>query len=243
MITVTGLSKQFRIPHEKTKTLFHKLSSVFRQSYDYETLFALQGVSFTVREGEFVGVVGRNGSGKTTLLRILAGIYRQSEGSFSLEAPVAPFLDIGVGFQGDFSCRDNIYINAALLGFSRKEMTERFRQVLEFADLARFADARLETLSAGMKVRLAFAIAILSDAPILLMDEVLAVGDSVFQRKCRDVFWRYKKEGKTALFVSHDAAAIREYCDRVIVLDEGTVVMDDAAPAALAYYEKNILRI
>jgi lipopolysaccharide transport system ATP-binding protein len=243
MITVADITKEFRIPHEKTKTLFHKLSSVFRQSYDYEVLFALRQVSFTVREGEFVGIVGRNGSGKTTLLRILAGIYRPTSGTFVLGAPVSPFLDIGVGFQGDFSCRDNIYISGALLGFSRKEMNDRFRQVLEFADLTRFADARLENLSAGMKVRLAFAIAILSESPILLVDEVLAVGDTMFQRKCRDVFWNFKKSGKTALFVSHDTASIREYCDRVIVIENGAVAMEDAVGPALAYYEKNILRI
>ncbi len=243
MIEVEDISKEFRIPHEKTKTLFHKLSSVFRQSYDYETLYAVRNATFSVGEGEFVGIVGRNGSGKTTLLRILAGIYRPTSGNYRLNAEVAPFLDIGVGFQGDFSCRDNIYISGALLGFSRREMNSRFHEIMAFAELERFADARLENLSTGMRVRLAFAIAIMSDAPILLVDEVLAVGDTVFQRKCRNVFTNFKKAGKTVLFVSHDAPAIREYCTRVLVMEYGKIVRDDAVEPALAYYEKNVLHI
>jgi ABC-type polysaccharide/polyol phosphate transport system ATPase subunit len=243
MISVNHLTKEFRIPHEKTKTLFHKLSSVFRTSYEYEKLLAVRDLSFDISEGEFVGIIGRNGSGKTTLLRILAGIYKPSRGTFAIDGDVSPFLDIGIGFQGDFSCRDNIYINGALLGFSRKEMDRRFKQIVSFAELERFADAKLENLSTGMRVRLAFAIAINSDAPVLLVDEVLAVGDTVFQQKCKKIFWEFKNSGKTILFVSHDAGNIREYCTRALVINEGQMVFDGEPEEAIQHYEKKILRI
>jgi len=243
MIAVQNITKEFAIPHEKTKTLFHKLTSVFRPAYEYEKLFALRNVSFHVEGGEFVGVIGRNGSGKTTLLRILAGIYYPTSGSYTINGEISPFLDIGVGFQGDFSCRDNIYISGALLGFSRREIDSRFKQIMEFAELERFADAKLEKLSTGMRVRLAFAIAIISDAPVLLVDEVLAVGDTLFQQKCRREFWKFKASGKTVLFVSHDAATINEYCDRALVMEGGQVVHESDPGQAISYYEKTILRL
>jgi len=243
MITVQDITKEFAIPHEKTKTLFHKLSSVFRPAYEYEKLFALRNVSFRVEGGEFIGVIGRNGSGKTTLLRILAGIYYPTSGSYTINGEISPFLDIGVGFQGDFSCRDNIYISGALLGFSRREIDSRFRQIMDFAELERFADAKLERLSTGMRVRLAFAIAIISDAPVLLVDEVLAVEDTLFQQKCRREFWKFKESGKTVLFVSHDVATINEYCDRVLVMEGGQVVHESDPGQAISYYEKSILRL
>ena len=243
MIRVEHLTKEFRIPHEKTKTLFHKLSSVFRSAYEYEKLYAVSDVSFRVEKGEFVGVLGRNGSGKTTLLRMLAGIYTPSLGSYAIDGGVSSFLDIGIGFQGDFSCRDNIYISGALLGFSRDEMDDRFDAIMAFAELERFADAKLENLSTGMRVRLAFAIAILSDAPVVLVDEVLAVGDTLFQQKCRDVFWEFKRAGKTILFVSHDAGNIRQYCDRALVMNQGRLSFDGNPEDAILYYKNQVLGI
>lgn len=226
MITVQNLTKSFKIPHQVTRTLFHKLTSSLYSSYEYEELYALKNISLDVKKGEFLGIMGRNGSGKTTLLRVIAGIYRPTSGTCKVEADRAPLLELGLGFQSRLTCRDNIFIYGALLGFTRGEIQSRYNDIMQFAELAKFADMSLDQLSSGMKVRLAFSIAIQSPAPILLVDEVLAVGDVVFQKKCREVFWKFKKEGRTVLFVSHDMNAIREFCDRVVVLQNGTLVTE-----------------
>ncbi|MBA4318898.1 MAG: ATP-binding protein [Flavobacterium sp.] len=241
MVTVERITKVFQIPHERTKTLFHQLTSIFRSTYNYEEFFALRDVSFQIERSEFLGIIGRNGSGKTTLLRILAGIYQPTSGRVKVEEEVTPFLEIGLGFQGDFAVRENIYINGALLGFSRKEIEKRFNNIIEFAELENFRDIKLNKLSAGMQVRLAFAIAIQSDAPILIVDEVIAVGDTIFQKKCRELFWEYKKQGRTVIFVSHDLASVKEYCDRVIVFHEGKVANEGNTEEMIKYYQEKIL--
>ncbi len=243
MVTVENISKVFEVPHERTKTLFHKLTSVFHAAYEYEQFYALHNVSFRVERGEFFGIMGRNGSGKTTLLRIIAGVYRPTAGVYNVLGGISPFIEIGVGFQARLSCKDNIFIYGALLGFSRREMEIRYKDIMHFAELERFADAPLDRLSSGMKVRLAFATAIQSDAPVLLVDEVLAVGDKVFQQKCRDVFWKFKKEGRTVLFVSHDPGAVKEYCDRALVLESGDVVSEGKPDAMVDFYQRQVLRI
>jgi ABC-type polysaccharide/polyol phosphate transport system ATPase subunit len=241
MISVVNISKKFKIPHERSKTLFHKLTGVFKSQYLYEEFFALNEITFKINGGEFLGIIGRNGSGKTTLLRIIAGIYRPTTGTVTVEDEITPFLELGIGFQGDFSCRENIYINGALLGFSRREMDSRFKQIMEFSELEKFADIKLNKLSAGMQIRLAFSIAMQSTAPILLVDEIFAVGDSNFQQKCRDVFREYKKNGRTVLFVSHDMNSIQEYCNRVLVLEQGKIVKEGSASGMINYYHENIL--
>lgn len=241
MVTVERITKIFRIPHERTKTLFHQLTKIFRSTYNYEEFFALRDVSFQIKRSEFLGIIGRNGSGKTTLLRIIAGIYEPTSGQVHVKDEVTPFLEIGLGFQGDFTVRENIFINGALLGFSRKEINKRFDNIIEFAELENFKDIKLNKLSAGMQVRLAFAIAIQSDAPILIVDEVIAVGDTVFQKKCRELFWEYKKQGRTVIFVSHDLASVKEYCDRVIVFHEGKVANEGNTEEMIKYYQEKIL--
>jgi lipopolysaccharide transport system ATP-binding protein len=241
MIRVDQVTKIFQIPHERTKTLFHKLTSLLHSSYSYEKFYALREVSFRVQQNEFLGIIGRNGSGKTTLLRIIAGIYKPTSGNVLVKAEITPFLEIGVGFQGDFTVRENIYINGALLGLSRKDIDSRHNSIIEFAELENFRDIKLNKLSAGMQVRLAFAIAIQSDAPILIVDEVIAVGDTVFQKKCRDIFWQYKKQGRTVIFVSHDLDSVKEYCDKVIVLHKGQVVKEGDALEMIKYYKEQIL--
>jgi ABC-type polysaccharide/polyol phosphate transport system ATPase subunit len=224
MISVRNVSKVFRLPHQVTKTLYHRLTGGLAGGYDYEEFYALRDVTLDVRKGEFLGIMGPNGSGKTTLLRIIAGVYRPTSGSCVVDGEVSPLLELGLGFQPRLTCRDNIFIYGALLGFPREEMRKRYEGILRFAELERFADAPLEHLSSGMKVRLAFSIAIQSEAPILLVDEILAVGDAIFQQKCREVFRAYKRDGRTVVLVSHDMATVKEYCDRVVELDQGMVV-------------------
>ena len=243
MISVHNLSKVFRIPHAKTATLYHNLLSIIGGSYTYEEFFALQKVTFSVAQGEFVGIIGRNGSGKSTLLKILSRIYQPTSGTFSIGSEVYPLLELGIGFQPDFTVRDNLFIYGSFLGFTRKEMNEKLGGILEFGDLQRFADARLDTLSSGMKVRLAFSIAMQAHADVYLVDEVLAVGDTIFQQKCRQVFWQYKEAGKTVVFVSHDMAAVNEYCDRVFVMDEGSMKFSGLPSDAISYYKKNVLQL
>ena len=224
MIEVHHLSKVFRIPHAKKKTLFHNLLSLASRRYDYERFYALQDLEFEVHRGEFVGIIGRNGSGKSTLLKIIAHIFQPTSGRVIIRDEVFPLLELGVGFQPDFSVRDNIYLCGSLFGFNRREMGQKVDSILAFSELERFADARFEKLSTGMQMRLGFAIAIQSVAPIMLVDEILAVGDRVFAEKCREVLWKFKSDGITMLFVSHDMTAIQEYCDRVIVLDNGKII-------------------
>lgn len=241
MIELENISKIFKIPHEKKQTLFHQLTRLFSSSIQYEEFYALRDVCLSIKSGEFVGIIGKNGSGKTTLLRVIAGIYKPSKGSLKIGGAVTPFIEIGVGFHWDFSCRENIYIYGALLGFSRRELDKKFDEIINFAELYKFVDTKLHHLSAGMQVRLAFAITIQSEAPILLVDEVLAVGDENFQKKCRDIFWKYKQEGRTVVYVSHDLNSIMEFCDRVVLLQNGGIVNEGMPDKVIKYYREFIL--
>ncbi|MFI5251105.1 MAG: ABC transporter ATP-binding protein [Bacteroidota bacterium] len=243
MISVSHLSKIFRLPHARKKTLFHNLTSIMSGGYEYEQLFALNDISFRVNRGEFLGIIGRNGSGKSTLLKVIARIYQPTSGEVLVEDDVFPILELGVGFQRDFTVHDNIFLYGSLIGFSRKQMNQKSKEILEFAELTRFADSKLEKLSSGMQMRLGFAIAIQSVAPIMLVDEVLAVGDKIFIEKCKKTFWQLKKSGTTIILVSHDNEAIREFCDRVLVLNEGKLVYDGKTADSIEYYDRNILGV
>ena len=241
MIIVDNISKIFNIPHEKTRTLYHKLFFFSSRGYTYERLYALKNVSLRVNPGECLGIIGKNGSGKSTLLRIIAGIYRPSSGNISVNEDISPLLELGLGFDTTFSCKDNIFVYGALLGFSREQMTSRIDEILAFAELERFADAKLDTLSSGMKMRLAFSIAIQSVAPIILVDEVLAVGDKVFSEKCSNVFRRFRDEGRTVVLVSHNMPSIREFCDRVLILHNGLLVAEGAPDDMIKMYNDKIV--
>lgn len=241
MIVLENISKVFRIPHETTKTLFHKILSLSKQAYTYEDLYAVKNVNLRVAEGEFLGIIGRNGSGKSTLLRVIAGIYQPTAGTVQVNQEISPLLELGLGFDNSFSCRDNIYVYGALLGFSRKQMQRKVEEILRFAELERFGDAKLDMLSSGMRTRLAFAIAVQSFAPIVLVDEVLAVGDKIFKEKCRAVFQRLKAEGRTVVLVSHDPGAIQEYCTRVVVMNDGALLRDGNAAEMIQYYHDQVL--
>ena len=223
-ISAKNISKEFRIPHEKITTLRSAFVNIFKKN-NYETFYALKDVSFEVKKGEFFGILGRNGSGKSTLLKILAGVYIADKGSAKAHGLISPFLELGIGFNPELSGRDNIYLNATVLGLSEKEIDAKFDSIVAFSELERFIDQKLKNYSSGMSVRLAFSVSIHANREILLMDEVLAVGDANFQAKCLREFARYKEMGKTVILVTHDIATVQRYCDRAMLLRAGEVAM------------------
>ncbi len=238
-VSVEGVSKSFRLPHQQYQTLKERALHPLRSS-TYEELHALRDVSVDVREGEFFGIAGRNGSGKSTLLKCLAGIYEVSRGTIGVRGRLSPFIELGVGFNPDLTARDNVTINAIMLGLTRREARRRFDEIIAFAELEEFVDLKLKNYSSGMAVRLAFSVAIQVDADILLVDEVLAVGDVSFQEKCFEEFRRLKDERRTVLFVTHDMALIERFCDRAMLLHQGEV-LDTGDPARVAerYFQLN----
>ena len=238
-VLVDGLSKRFRLPHQQYHTLKERALHPFA-SRRYEELHALEDISIEVARGEFFGIVGRNGSGKSTLLKCLAGIYSADQGRVEVSGRLSPFIELGVGFHPEMTARENVIINAIMLGLTRKQARTRFDQVIEFAELEEFVDLRLKNYSSGMTVRLAFAVAVQVDADVLLVDEVLAVGDASFQQKCFDQFERLKSEGRTILFVTHDMASVRRFCDRAMLIDRGRIVdVSDPASISSEYREIN----
>ena len=241
-VTVAGVSKSFRLPHEEVHTLKERvLHPMRRRSYD--ELHALRDISFEVEAGEFFGIVGRNGSGKTTLMKCLAGIYRADEGEIWARGRIAPFIELGVGFNPDLTARDNVLINAVMLGLSPAEARERYGSIVEFAELERFTELKLKNYSSGMHVRLAFAVMVHVEADVLLIDEVLAVGDSAFQRKCHDALMAARGEGRTILLVTHDMNAVQRFCDRALLVDDGELVtLGDPRTASRRYEELNMAR-
>jgi ABC-type polysaccharide/polyol phosphate transport system ATPase subunit len=238
-VVVDGLSKAFRLPQEKVYTLKERALHPFRRT-GYNRFDALKDVSFVVPRGEFFGIVGRNGSGKSTLLKCLAGIYRADQGGVYLDGRVSTFIELGVGFNADLAARDNVMINAVMLGLSPSEAAERYDRVIDFAELREFEELKLKNYSSGMQVRLAFSVMIQVDADVLMIDEVLAVGDASFQQKCFDVFNRLRDEGKTILFVTHDMASVRRFCHRAMLIERGEVRMiGDPDEVGSAYVDLN----
>ena len=221
-IEVAGVSKSFRIPHEQRTYFKEYFLHPFRRT-SYERNDALKDVSFAVDAGEFFGIFGPNGSGKSTLLRILAGIYVADRGRVRVNGLLSPFIELGVGFNPELNARDNIRINATLAGLTKQQLDERFEEILAFSELERFVDQKLKNYSSGMLVRLAYSIAIQVPFDVLVLDEVLAVGDERFQEKCGATFEQFKAEGKTVIIVSHSLRDIRRYCDRVMLLYRGDI--------------------
>jgi len=219
-IKVDNVSKLFRIPHEKHTTLKAAVLNVFSKKR-YTEFQALNKISFEVKKGEFFGIIGRNGCGKSTLLKIIAGIYLPTSGKVKNDGRISPFLELGVGFNPELTARENIYLNGAILGLTRKEINERFDEILDFAELEEFVDMKVKNFSSGMHVRLAFSVAIRAHAEILLIDEVLAVGDANFQTKCINEFAKFKREGRTIMFVTHDMGLVENFCDRALLINRG----------------------
>lgn len=235
VIEVRDLRKEFRLPHERRDTLREHFLHPFKR-VDYERNIALDGVSFEVERGECFGVIGPNGSGKSTLMKLLASIYRQDAGEIVVRGRLSPFIELGVGFDPELTGRDNVRINGTLLGLSKGELERRFDDIIAFAELERFVDQKLKNYSSGMQVRLAYSIAIQVDFDVLLLDEVLAVGDQAFQEKCFATFDRIRSEGKTIVFVSHHLHAVKRVCDRVILLESGRVKAIGDADEAVGQY-------
>lgn len=226
VIAVNHVNKDFKLPHQKLGSIKNGFTSMFSMgNRSFEVQHALKDIDFTVQKGEFFGIVGRNGSGKSTLLKILAGIYQPTKGSVKVDGRVVPFIELGVGFNGDLTGRENVYLNGALLGFSEKEINDKYRDIVDFAELERFMDQKLKNYSSGMQVRLAFSVATrLAESDVLLIDEVLAVGDADFQGKCFNYFRELKRQKKTVVFVTHDMGAVREYCDRAVLIDSSQII-------------------
>ena len=241
-IAVEGVSKHFARPHEQLHTLKERALHPFRHR-TYDRFQAVRDVSFEVEQGEFFGIVGRNGSGKSTLLKLMAGIYRANAGEIWVNGRMSTFIELGVGFNPDLAARDNVILNAIMLGLTPKEARERYERVIDFAELRDFADLKLKNYSSGMHVRLAFAVMIQVDADVLLIDEVLAVGDASFQQKCFDEFNRLRDAGKTIVLVTHDMGAVRRFCHRAMLLEQGQIVdIGDPDMIGSEYLEMNFDR-
>jgi ABC-type polysaccharide/polyol phosphate transport system ATPase subunit len=238
-IEVRDLHKAFRIPTVKVSTLKERALGAFR-GQDHRTLKALDGISFDVAEGEFFGVLGRNGSGKSTLLKLLASIYRADAGRIRVAGRLAPFIELGVGFNPELTARTNVTLNGVMMGLSPREARRRFDQVLDFAELGEFADLKLKNYSTGMLVRLGFSLMVQIEADVLLIDEVLAVGDAAFQLKCLDAFARMHERGTTIVLVTHDTGIVSRHCDRALLIEGGRIVIGgDPDDVSRRYLEIN----
>jgi lipopolysaccharide transport system ATP-binding protein len=222
-ISVKNVSKKFTLYHEKRDSIFESATSIFQKKRHSETLQALDNISFNVKHGEIFGIIGRNGGGKTTLLRIISKIYSPDSGSVDVKGTVRPVLALGLGFHPELTAITNIYQSSILLGFKKELISKRVEDIIKFAELEKFADTKIKNFSAGMQMRLAFATSVLVDPDVLILDEVFAVGDLNFQKKCFDTIMSFKKRGKAIIFVSHDMTPIKNFCDTVMFLKDGKV--------------------
>ncbi|MBR2839997.1 ABC transporter ATP-binding protein [Candidatus Saccharibacteria bacterium] len=234
-ISVKHLHKSFKLPTERAWGLKQAIFNRLKGIKGYKELKVLNGISFDIHQNEFVGIVGRNGSGKSTLLKTLAKIYFPEKGSVEINGQLVPFIELGVGFNPELSGRENIYLNGALLGFSNKEMDAMYDEIVDFAELRPFMDQKLKNYSSGMQVRLAFSIAIRAKGDILLLDEVLAVGDAAFQQKCTNYFANIKGK-QTVILVTHSMESVRKYCTRAILIEEGKIKLDGEPKAVAEAY-------
>ncbi|MGT2716316.1 ABC transporter ATP-binding protein [Streptococcus respiraculi] len=235
-LKVEQVSKSFRLPTESTQSLRTSLVNYFRGVKGYKEQHVLEDVSFEVEKGDFFGIIGRNGSGKSTLLKVISQIYTPESGKVTVNGTLVPFIELGVGFNPELTGRENVYLNGALLGFSREEIAAMYDDIVEFAELEEFMDQKLKNYSSGMQVRLAFSIAIKAQGDILILDEVLAVGDEAFQRKCFDYFRQLKEEKKTVILVTHSMDSAKKFCNKAIMLEDGKVVLNSSPDEVANYY-------
>lgn len=243
-VKIDHVSKSFRLPTEASTSLRTTMVNYFRGIKGYKEQHILKDISFDVKKGDFFGIVGKNGSGKSTLLKIISQIYAPEKGAVTVNGNLVSFIELGVGFNPELTGRENVYLNGALLGFSKKEMDELYEEVVAFSELEEFMDRKLKNYSSGMQVRLAFSIAIHADSEILLLDEILAVGDEAFQAKCNDYFLQLKEEGKTVILVTHDMGSVKKYCNKAVLIDDGEVkVIGSPDDVANQYSLDNFARV
>ena len=237
-VVIKGVKKSFKLLREREDSIKLQVINGLRRKRNKEhTQYrALKGIDLDIKKGEFIGILGRNGAGKSTLLKIIAEIYRPTKGSVEVHGKLVPFIELGVGFNPNLSGRDNVYLNGAMLGFDPKEVSRMYDDIVAFAELEGFMDQKLKNYSSGMQVRLAFSLAIRAEADILLLDEVLAVGDAAFQQKCYEYFDSLRESEKTIILVSHSVGVIRKYCDRAVLIDDGRVAFDGSADMATRKY-------
>jgi len=243
VVEVHDVKKSFMRPNYRNDSIKRAITQVFKKKdKGTHTFDALKGITFNVKRGEFFGILGRNGSGKSTLLKIISEIYQPTAGYVKHHGKLVSFIELGVGFKPELTGRENVYLNGALLGFSKREIDRMYDSIVEFAELEEFMEQKLKNYSSGMKVRLAFSIAIRAQADILILDEVLAVGDAAFKKKCNDYFQKIKEDkNQTVILVTHSMKAVRDFCTRAIVIDQGKVAFDggpeEAAEAYLSLFE------
>jgi len=236
-VEVHDVKKSFYLPNHKNDSLKRAITQIFKKKDKGGNTFdALDGISFNVEKGDFFGILGRNGSGKSTLLKIISEIYQPTSGSVRHDGKLVSFIELGVGFKAELSGHDNIYLNGALLGFSRAEIDAMYDDIVAFAELEKFMDQRLKNYSSGMKVRLAFSVAIRAHADILILDEVLAVGDAAFRKKCNEYFKTLKDDKKTVILVTHSMHDVREFCNKAIVIENGKITFEGNADQAADHY-------
>lgn len=222
-VKVEHVSKYFKLPTESTQSLRTALVNRFKGIKGYKEQHVLRDINFEVEEGDFFGIVGRNGSGKSTLLKIISQIYVPDQGKATVNGKLVSFIELGVGFNPELTGKENVYLNGAMLGFTQKEIDDMYDDIVDFAELGEFMNQKLKNYSSGMQVRLAFSVAIKAQGDVLILDEVLAVGDEAFQRKCNDYFMERKKSGKTTILVTHDMSAVKKYCNKAVLIDNGLV--------------------
>lgn len=239
IIRVKNLKKSFFLPHQRHDSLVEFLSNplrIFKPSGEQFTV--LKDIDLDINQGEFVGIMGRNGSGKSTLLKIMAGIYTPTSGSVEVHGKMVPFLELGVGFNPELTGRENIFLNGIILGMPKDFLKKKYQEIVEFSELEKFMDMPLKNYSSGMQVRLAFSIAIMADADVYILDEVLAVGDLAFQKKCFDVFRNYKEQKKTVVLVTHAPGSVRDFCDRAVFLKDGVLQINGSVEEVIKAYEQ-----
>lgn len=236
-IQFENVTQRFRVIQERRDTLREAFSKLMRSDITYHDFDAIRNLSLTIERGHTVGLIGRNGSGKSTLLKIAAGVYKATEGTVSLHGTIAPLIELGAGFHHELTGRENILMNGLLMGYSKREMMEREKAIIDFADIGEFIDAPIKQYSSGMYMRLAFAVATEVDPEILLIDEILAVGDTSFQQKCFDRIASFQKAGKTIVLVSHHMDQIEKHCDRTVLLEQGMVMAEGTPKEVIEIYK------